>query len=76
MANPAEELGYPAWAYPFAALVVGVMGLVVIYAAVSFINLDIDAGQWGSLDRAVAVVLAFYWGRYVVKQAEELGEQE
>jgi hypothetical protein len=72
MSNPAEELGYPAWVYPFTALVVLAAGLFVIYAAIAFINLDPNVADWSTFDRFAVVVLTFVWGRFVVKSYSEL----
>lgn len=66
------ETEYPAWAVPFATMVVFIAGAFLIYFSLAFVNLEFDARYWSGLDRVVFVILAFLWARYVVKSADEV----
>lgn len=74
--NAAEELGYPAWVVPFAALVVFMVGAAALYACLTFILLDPNFSDWSSVGRACYVVMLLVWGKQVWTMLGEFNADE
>lgn len=64
------EQQYPQWLNAFATFMWWVVGVVVVYALATFIQMNPFATEWTRLDRFLLVIAEGIWTYFLLEAAE------